>query len=109
MRTIVHLSDLPFGRVDRGVVEPLLAAVREARPDVLAVSGDLTQRARAWQLRDAREFLDRLPQVPRVVVPGNHDVPLWNFFNRFARRLAIFRRFITEDLAPFHADEEVAV
>jgi 3',5'-cyclic AMP phosphodiesterase CpdA len=109
MRTIVHLSDLHFGRVDRGVVEPLLAAVREARPDVVAVSGDLTQRARAWQFQEAREFLDRLPQVPRVVVPGNHDVPLWNVFNRFLRPLANFRRFITEDLQPFHADEEIAV
>lgn len=109
MRTLVHLSDLHFGRVDRGVVEPLLAAVREARPDVVAVSGDLTQRARAWQFQEAREFLDRLPQVPLVVVPGNHDVPLWNVFNRFLRPLANYRRFISEDLEPFHADAEIAV
>lgn len=109
MRSIVHLSDLHFGRVDPEVVEPLLATVREARPDVVAVSGDLTQRARAEQFQEAREFLDRLPQVPHIVVPGNHDVPLWNVFDRFLRPLDNYRRFITEDLQPFHADEEVAV
>ncbi len=109
MRIIVHLSDLHFGRVDRGVVEPLLAAVRAARPDLVAVSGDLTQRARAWQFQEAREFLDRLPQVPLIVVPGNHDVPLWNVLYRFARPLANYRRFITEDLEPFYADSEIAV
>jgi 3',5'-cyclic AMP phosphodiesterase CpdA len=109
MRTLVHLSDLHFGRVDAGVVEPLIEAVREARPHVVAVSGDLTQRARAWQFREAREFLERLPAVPRVVVPGNHDVPLWNVFKRFLQPLDNFRRHITDDLEPFHADEEIAI
>lgn len=109
MRTIVHLSDLHFGHVDAGVVGPLVAAVREARPDVIAVSGDLTQRARSVQFQEARAFLDSLPRVPHIVVPGNHDVPMWNIFDRFLRPLDKYRRFITEDLEPFHADEELAV
>lgn len=109
MRTLAHLSDLHFGRTDPGVVAALTASVEAARPDLIAVSGDLTQRARAWQFKEAREFLDGLPPVPRVVVPGNHDVPLWNFFKRFARPLDNFRRYVTDDLEPFHADGEVAV
>ena len=109
MRTLVHLSDLHFGRTDPEVVEALAASVAEARPDLIAVSGDLTQRARAWQFKEARAFLDRLPKVPHIVVPGNHDVPLWNVFNRFLRPLDNFRRYVTDDLAPSYADREIVV
>ncbi|MDQ3908627.1 MAG: metallophosphoesterase [Acidobacteriota bacterium] len=109
MRTIAHLSDLHFGRVDPAVVGPLLDAVAKAGPDAVAVSGDLTQRARGAQFREAREFLDSLPAVPQIVVPGNHDVPLWNAFKRFARPLAGFRRYISEDVEPFYSDDEIAI
>ncbi|PYS90544.1 MAG: metallophosphatase [Acidobacteria bacterium] len=108
MRTLVHLSDLHFGRLDARVVEPLLETIREIGPDVVAVSGDLTQRARSEQFKAARAFLDALPRVPQVVVPGNHDVPLYNVWARFAQPLAKFRRYITDDLEPFFADEEIA-
>src|SRR5207253_1287181 len=77
MRTIVHLSDVHFGRVDAAIVAPLVDTIRAIAPDLVAVSGDLTQRARRAQFRAARAFLDRLP-VPQLVVPGNHDVPLFN-------------------------------
>ena len=46
MRTLVHLSDLHFGRVDAELLEPLRAAVEAARADLVVVSGDLTQRAK---------------------------------------------------------------
>lgn len=108
MRTLVHLSDLHFGRIDPATTGPLVDAVREIGPDVVAVSGDLTQRARDWQFRAARRFLDRLPE-PRIVVPGNHDVPLWNVLARFLRPLAGWRAHIGEDLAPFWRDDEIAV
>ena len=108
MRLIVHLSDLHFGRVDYSVVEPLIATVNEVEPDVVAVSGDLTQRARSAQFEEARKFLEKLPG-PQIVVPGNHDVPLHNVFARFASPLNKYRRYITDDLQPFYADEEVAV
>lgn len=108
MRTIVHLSDLHFGRVDPAVVEPLIEAISKINPDLVAVSGDLTQRARSHQFEEAREFLDRLPK-PQIIVPGNHDVPLHNLFARFFEPLTNYRRYITDDLWPFHADEEIAV
>jgi 3',5'-cyclic AMP phosphodiesterase CpdA len=109
MRTIAHLSDLHFGRVDPALVAPLVASITEAAPDVIAVSGDLTQRARGGQFQEAREFLDSLPNVPQIVVPGNHDVPLWNAFKRFVQPLDNFRRYITDDLSPFYSDAEIAV
>ncbi len=108
MRTLVHLSDIHFGRVDAAIIEPLIDLIADLKPNVVAVSGDLTQRARSQQFKEARAFLDRLPN-PQIVVPGNHDVPLYNIFARFLQPLDKYRQFITEDLSPFYADEEVAV
>jgi 3',5'-cyclic AMP phosphodiesterase CpdA len=108
MRTLVHLSDLHFGRVDAVLLQPLVEAAAGARPDVVVVSGDLTQRARAAEFEAARAFLQRLP-APQIVVPGNHDVPLYDVFSRFLRPLHGFRRYITRDEEPFYADDEIAV
>jgi 3',5'-cyclic AMP phosphodiesterase CpdA len=106
MRTIVHLSDLHFGRLDRRVVAPLVTAIGELAPDLVAVSGDLTQRARNNQFAEARDFLQALP-APRLVVPGNHDVPLYDVARRFLRPLDRYRRFIAGDLEPMFADTEI--
>jgi 3',5'-cyclic AMP phosphodiesterase CpdA len=74
----------------------------------VVVSGDLTQRARSAEFKQARTFLDTLP-TPQIVVPGNHDISLHNVFARFLQPLEKYRRYITPDLAPFHIDDEVAV
>ncbi len=108
MKTLVHLSDLHFGRVDQAIVEPLVEHIIGLAPDVVVVSGDLTQRARSDEFKQARDFLARLPG-PQVVVPGNHDVPLHNPVDRLLRPLHKFRRFITDDLSPRHIDDELAV
>ena len=108
MRTLVHLSDLHFGRIDEALIDPLTAQIESLKPDVVVVSGDLTQRARTEQFRDARRFLDTLA-APRIVVPGNHDIPLHNIFNRFLRPLQKYQRHITQDLEPFYSDDEIAV
>ena len=108
MRTIAHLSDLHFGAAVPHIVEALTEAVATIAPDVTAVSGDLTQRARRNQFRHARSFLDTLPG-PRVVVPGNHDVPLYNVLARFGDPLWAFRRHITPVRHPSFQDEQIAV
>ena len=108
MRLVAHLSDLHFGRVDAAALEPLRRRLVELSPDLVVVSGDLTQRARASQFRAARAFLDSLPG-PQVVVPGNHDVPLYNVFARFLRPLAGYRRAIGAELEPSFVDDEIAV
>jgi 3',5'-cyclic AMP phosphodiesterase CpdA len=74
----------------------------------VAVSGDLTQRARSRQFVEARVFLDALPE-PQIIVPGNHDIPLHNIFARFLGPLDKYRRFITDELQPSYADEEMVV
>ena len=108
MRTIVHLSDLHFGRVNPALIDPLIRVVREVEPDLIAISGDLTQRARSYQFQQARSFLDTLPK-PQIVVPGNHDIPLHNVFARFLEPLTKYKRYITDDLQPAHEDEEMVV
>jgi 3',5'-cyclic AMP phosphodiesterase CpdA len=108
MRTIIHLSDLHFGRVDQPTLQPLILAVSAMKPDLVAVSGDLTQRARVEQFKAARSFLNALPG-PQIIVPGNHDIPLYNPVLRFSRPLSRFQRYITNDLAPTYLDDEIAV
>jgi 3',5'-cyclic AMP phosphodiesterase CpdA len=107
MRTIVHLSDLHFGRIQEGTIEALARAVHEIRPDLIAISGDLTQRARRMQFKQARDFLRSLP-ARTIIVPGNHDVPLYNIYSRFTRPLNYYRRYISEELEPFYVDDEIA-
>ena len=108
MRTLVHLSDLHFGRVDPIVVRGLVERVLAIAPDLVVISGDLTQRARASEFRAARALLDELPR-PQLIVPGNHDIPLYNVFRRFARPLGRYRSAISDDLEPTFADSEIAV
>lgn len=108
MRRLVHLSDIHFGRVDYGVVERVIEKINEIEPHLVIVSGDLTQRARSAQFREARAFLDKLPQ-PQIIVPGNHDIPMHNVYDRFVHPLDKYKEFITGDLQPFYADDEMAV
>jgi 3',5'-cyclic AMP phosphodiesterase CpdA len=108
MRMIAHISDLHFGRVDEAVLDPLRKCLVRLAPHLIVISGDLTQRARSEQFEAAREYLDSLPQ-PQLVVPGNHDVPLYNVFKRFVNPLKNYRRYITPDLEPWFVDDEIAV
>ena len=108
MRTLVHLSDLHFGRIDPIVLDPLRAAVLDAKPDLVAISGDFTQRARRTQFAAAREFVDSLPR-PSLVVPGNHDVPLWNVARRFLTPFTRYKRYISPELEPEYEDQEMIV
>ena len=108
MRTVVQISDLHFGRVDPALLAPLREAIEAAQPHVVVVSGDLTQRARRAQFAEAAAFLATLPS-PRIVVPGNHDVPYYDVLRRFLAPLDRFRRYITEDPYPTFVDDEIAV
>jgi len=98
---ILHLSDLHFGRPY--VYEVGQAAKRIApklRPDAIVVSGDFTHRARRGQFEQARQFLDSLPDVPRLYVPGNHDVPLWRLRERFFDPHGLYCQHISSELNP---------
>jgi 3',5'-cyclic AMP phosphodiesterase CpdA len=100
MATILHLSDLHFGAIDGRLAPRVIAAARALKPDLTVVSGDLTQRARARQYRAAAAFLETLPG-PRLVVPGNHDVPLYRVWERVRSPLGKYRRYISAETEPF--------
>ena len=111
MKSIVHLSDLHFGTENQAVLDALLLdvdGVTAPKPTLVAISGDLTQRARAKQFQAARHFLDNL-LVPYVVVPGNHDVPLYDLFRRFFKPLDLYKQYITDDLSPTYMQDDLAV
>ncbi|MBA2481252.1 MAG: metallophosphoesterase [Planctomycetes bacterium] len=108
MRTLAHLSDLHFGTEDPAVCAGLIADLAALRPSLVVVSGDLTQRAKVPEFIAARDFLARLPH-PQLVVPGNHDVPLYDVVRRFAAPLRRYRAYISSDLQPFWRDDELAV
>jgi 3',5'-cyclic AMP phosphodiesterase CpdA len=108
MRTLIHLSDLHFGRINDDLIQPLIDTIVQVRPDLVAVSGDLTQRARTEQFQAAQTFLRALP-FPQIVVPGNHDVPLYNVYARFLQGLERYRHYISDDLEPFYVDPEIAI
>jgi 3',5'-cyclic AMP phosphodiesterase CpdA len=95
---IVHLSDIHYGPPFQAALEPvLLEAITAQTPDLVVVSGDLTQRARTHQFRQASAFLARLPQ-PYLVIPGNHDVPLYNVFDRLFRPLERYKALIRPEV-----------
>ncbi len=67
-----------MGTVQPAVMEALVQMAREQQPDVLVLSGDITQRARNSQFSQARAFCDRLA-IPRMLsIPGIHDIALFN-------------------------------
>ena len=110
MRRIAQISDLHFGRHSHGVMEDLLASVNQTHPDLVALSGDFTQRARHGEFAEARRFLDRLSH-PKLVVPGNHDVPLYNVLDRILHPFAKYDHYVTPVGQPagFFRDDKLAV
>lgn len=108
MKTIAHISDLHFGTEDKKIAKGLADDLNELSPSLIAVSGDLTQRARNRQYKECVKFLNTLPK-PQLVIPGNHDVPLFDVFNRMLFPLKRFKRHISENLNPLYEDNEMAV
>ncbi|BDG04127.1 metallophosphoesterase family protein [Anaeromyxobacter oryzae] len=108
MRIVAHLSDLHFGKEDPPVVRALAADLAAVRPALVIVSGDLTQRARPREFLAARAFLAALP-APALVVPGNHDVPLFQVIRRFVSPLGRWRRYLGPETEPVFLDDELVV
>ena len=93
MLTLLHISDLHFGPLYVPTVgEALIEAAHRLRPAVIVASGDFTQRAKPEEFLAARQYLDRLPPATQVLVPGNHDVPLYRLFDRLVAPYALYSR-----------------
>ena len=101
MSVLLQISDPHFGSEQLPVVEALVTLSREQRPNLLVLSGDITQRATQLQFRAARSFVDRLG-VPFVAIPGNHDIPLFDLSVRLFHPYSRYRRAFGQTLEPVH-------
>ncbi len=91
---LIHISDLHFGsRYLPHVGEILADEIQRARPDVVAVSGDLTRWSRHTEFRAGAAWLRRI-DAPKVIVPGNHDVNWFNLRDQLFHRHRLFEKYI---------------
>jgi 3',5'-cyclic AMP phosphodiesterase CpdA len=100
MIRLLQVSDPHFGTERADVLAALLAMVRQRPPDVLLLSGDITQRARRRQFEAARDFCDQLSVPTRLVIPGNHDIPLYDVLTRILAPYREFTRAFGAELEP---------
>lgn len=83
MTTIIHISDTHFGTEVSAVVRAITQTIHDLQPDIIILTGDITQRARTSQFKEAATFMANLPAKTKLAIPGNHDIPLLNPFARF--------------------------
>lgn len=99
MTRILHISDTHFGTEIEAVQRALLALSHRLLPEIIVLTGDITQRARANQFAAAANFIEALP-APVLAVPGNHDLPLFNLLQRGLRPYLAYQQAIGRDLEP---------
>lgn len=86
----------------------MLSLARERGPDYVVISGDLTQRAKPAQFAAAKRFVESMP-CPTLVVPGNHDVPLYRFWERYLAPFGAWRKHFSPHLEPEIVEDEVCM
>ena len=109
MTVLLHASDPHFGTEQPPVMQALLRFSRAQAPDVLVLSGDITQRARVAQFRAARAFVDALGVRTVLAIPGNHDIPLFNLAARLWWPYANHCQAFGTDLEPEFASPGLLV
>jgi 3',5'-cyclic AMP phosphodiesterase CpdA len=108
MTRIAHVTDLHFGATDPAVVAALVAELNKNPPDLLAVSGDLTQGARRGEFQAARAFIESI-KAPALIVPGNHDITPYDLPERFFAPYRRWHEEISPETEPVWQDDTVAV
>lgn len=100
MSRLLQVSDTHFGTERAGVMDDLVALCRQLEPEVVVLSGDITQRARRHQFEAAARFWARMQAPERLVIPGNHDIALFNLFSRIFHPYRLHRAAFGDDLEP---------
>ncbi|HET6335455.1 MAG TPA: metallophosphoesterase, partial [Polyangiales bacterium] len=106
---IIQISDTHFGTEQHNVVSALRDFILHQEPALVVLSGDITQRARPAQFAAANSFVQTLSPHRLLVIPGNHDIPLYNLFARFLYPYANYAREFGEELEPEYESERVLV
>jgi 3',5'-cyclic AMP phosphodiesterase CpdA len=106
------MSDIHFERVDERIIRQILRACVASKPDILVISGDLTQRARKREFLSAQVFLGQIERmkIPTVVIPGNHDIsPIYSPLMRAANPYRKYKKYIAPFVKDAYQDEELAI
>jgi 3',5'-cyclic AMP phosphodiesterase CpdA len=106
---LLQISDTHFGTERPEVVAALRRFATTLEPDVVLLSGDITQRAKPPEFTAARAFMDSVDAKVKLTLPGNHDIPLYNVFARFLTPYANYRRRFGADLEPIHDSPKLLV
>jgi 3',5'-cyclic AMP phosphodiesterase CpdA len=109
MSVVLHISDTHFGTEQPMVVEALVQLAQLQSPDLVILSGDITQRAQGSEFAAARRFMDRLNAPARLVIPGNHDIPLFDVFSRIFMPYARYSRAFGKELEPVYESADLLV
>lgn len=109
MKKILHLSDLHFGTERPGLTALLIKDCLQLKPDIIIVSGDLTQRATLKQYQAARKFLSHFHNQRVLCVPGNHDISLYNLLERFFFPFRKYQQWIASTLCAAYSDKDLAI
>ena len=108
MSVLLQISDTHFGTEQPHVVDALVILAARQRPDVVVLSGDITQRARPGQFRAAKAFVDRLG-APVLAIPGNHDIALFDLWARLTRPYARYAAVFGAELDPVHSSQDLLI
>lgn len=108
MSVVLQISDPHFGTEVPEVVEALTRLAAQLKPDLVVLSGDITQRARAAQFEAAKAFVNRI-DAPLLAVPGNHDIPLMNLWARLAHPYANHQASFGRQLEPAFESRDLLV
>ncbi len=109
MHVILHLSDTHFGTEREHVKDALIELSGELGPDIALFTGDVTQRARAKQFGNASLFLKSLKVDHVIAIPGNHDIPLFNLYQRFFNPYGNFKKTFGKATEPVFETDWVKV
>lgn len=109
MTLLLQISDPHFGTEQPQVEEALVQLAHQQCPELLVLSGDITQRAEPEQFAAARRFCDRLRVPSMLAIPGNHDIPLFNLYARLRNPYGNFIREFGADLEPQFCSPQLLV
>jgi len=105
---IIQISDLHFGMNNQALIQPFFDDIAQFKPEIVIISGDVTQRATEAQFIQFKEFLTQLPgQI--LVVPGNHDIPLYNLLARLIHPFRRYKQHVSPSLEVEFANEQVNI
>jgi 3',5'-cyclic AMP phosphodiesterase CpdA len=105
---ILHASDVHFGKADPDIVERFLQEIEARKPDLVVLSGDFTQVGSEAEFEQAAHFIERIT-APVFTIPGNHDVPRFNLYQRFFDPMRRYREFISPIEDTVYEDDDIHV